>query len=89
MKSNIQLSMKNEEDIKLKVVYPFLEDLSQRDMEYVLLDNPEDPEDKLIKILPFSDDNICYALASFRPEEYSELKKIVLKNFLKFIKAKM
>ncbi|MEE9379580.1 MAG: hypothetical protein V3V33_16265 [Candidatus Lokiarchaeia archaeon] len=69
-------------------LYPILEDLNSNDIEFTLLNNPEVPEDKLIKFLPFPDDNICYSLANFRPEEYSEFRVLVTENFLKSLKAK-
>ena len=65
-----------------------LEGLDKTGIELTLLDNPEVPGDKLIKFLPFSDDNMCYSLANFRPEDYLEFRVLVTKNFLKALKAK-
>ncbi len=69
-------------------LYLILESLNKSDIELELLDNPEVPEDKLIKFFPFADDNMSYSLASFRPVEYSEFKNLVMKNFLRIIKTK-
>ncbi len=69
-------------------LYPILEDLSKTDLELRLVNNPDEPEDKLITFLPFSDDNMNYSLANFRPEEYSKFRTMVTKNFLKYSKAK-
>ena len=69
-------------------LYPILEDLSKRDIEIVLIDNPEEPEDKKIRLLPYTDDSMIYSLASFRPEEYVNFRIYVTKNFLKALNAK-
>ena len=69
-------------------LYPILEDLNKTDLELRLVKNPDEPEDKLITFLPFSDDNMCYSLANFRLEAYSKFKTKVTKNFLKNFKAK-
>jgi len=69
-------------------LYPILEDLSNRDIEIVLIDNPEEPEDKKIRLIPYTDDSMFYSLASFRPEEYIDFRTFFTKNFLKAINAK-
>ncbi|MFX1420198.1 MAG: hypothetical protein ACFE9N_14885 [Promethearchaeota archaeon] len=69
-------------------VYLILEDLSNNDLELSLIKNPDDPEDKKISFFPIADDNMNYSLANFRPEEYSNFKIAVIKNFLKALKAK-
>jgi hypothetical protein len=69
-------------------LYPLLENLSNTDLELNLIDNPEEPEDKKIKFLPFTDDSMSYSLAHFRGEEYSIFRIIVIKNFLKALKSK-
>ncbi|MFX1305769.1 MAG: hypothetical protein ACFFDG_02930 [Promethearchaeota archaeon] len=69
-------------------LYQLLKHLNKNDLEFNLIDNPEDPNDKIIQFLPFSDDNMIYSLAAFRPEEYSEFRIIVTKNFLKALKTK-
>ena len=69
-------------------LYPLLEDLNKTDLELRLIENPEEPEDKKIKFLPYSDDKMNYSLKNFRPEEYSEFRLSVIKNFWKVFKAK-
>ncbi|MFW9987301.1 MAG: hypothetical protein ACFFC3_01460 [Candidatus Odinarchaeota archaeon] len=86
--SKISSEIERKTKISPGELYPILEELNTSDIEVSLIDNPEVPEDKLIKFFPFADDNMCYSLASFRPEEYSEFKNLVMKNFLRFIKTK-
>jgi hypothetical protein len=69
-------------------LYLILEDLNKTDLELRLVNNPDDPEDKLITFLPFSDDKMNYALFHFRPIEYSKFRTTVSKNFLKNFKPK-
>ena len=69
-------------------LYLILEDLNKTDLELRLVNNPDEPEDKLITFLPYSDDNLCYSLANFRLEEYIKFRTIVTKNFLKNFRAK-
>ena len=69
-------------------LYPILDDLDKRDIEFTLIDNPNEPEDKRILFLPFADDNLNFSLANFRPEDYSSFRIIVAKNFIKALKAK-
>ena len=71
-----------------EMLYPILEDLSNTDIEIVLIDNPEEPEDKKIRLLPYADESMIYSLASFRPEEYLNFKISITKNFLKALNAK-
>lgn len=77
---------------KIKVnpgeLYLILEDLSNLDIELALIENPEEPEDKKIKFYPFTDENMIYSLANFRPEEYSNFRILVTKNFLKALNTK-
>ncbi|MFX1377707.1 MAG: hypothetical protein ACFFA4_01310 [Promethearchaeota archaeon] len=68
--------------------YLLLEDLSNNDIELSLIDNPEEPEDKKILFLPFLDKGMSYSLANFRPEEYSNFRISIIKNFLKALKTK-
>ena len=68
--------------------YSILEELSSKDIELSLIDNPKEPEDKKIKFFPFADHSMDYSLANFRPEEYSNFRISVIKNFLKALKAK-
>jgi len=69
-------------------LYPILDKLNDSDLELRLVENPEEPEDKKIRFLPITDDSMCYSLASFRPEEYIEVKKYVWQNYLKLQKVK-
>jgi DNA-binding PadR family transcriptional regulator len=69
-------------------LYPILEDLNKNDVEISLVENPDEPEDKRIRILPFADDNMIYSLVNFRPEEYSKFRILVTKAFLKNLKTK-
>jgi len=69
-------------------LYLILEDLNKTDLELKLVNNPDEPEDKMITFLPYSDDNLCYSLANFRLEEYIKFRTMVTKNFLKNFKAK-
>ncbi|MFX1374794.1 MAG: hypothetical protein ACFFA0_03175 [Promethearchaeota archaeon] len=82
----------NEIELATKItpgeLYPILEDLNKNDVEISLIDNPDEPEDKKIKILPFADDNMNFALVNFRPEEYTKFCILVTKNFLKNLKTK-
>jgi hypothetical protein len=77
---------------KLKInpgeFYLILEDLSNTDIELALIDNPDEPEDKRIRFLPYADENMIYSLVAFRPEEYSRFRILVTKDFLKALKTK-
>ncbi|MFW9999306.1 MAG: hypothetical protein ACFE9Q_13780 [Candidatus Hodarchaeota archaeon] len=68
--------------------YLILEKISNSDLEFSLIDNPEEPEDKKIIFFPFSDDSMNFSLAHFRPEEYSTFRIIVVKNLIKALKSK-
>ena len=69
-------------------LYPILEDLNRNDIEISLVENPDEPEDKRIRILPFADDNMNYSLFNFRPDEYLKFRILVTKSFLKNLKTK-
>ncbi|MFX0021828.1 MAG: hypothetical protein ACFE9S_05845 [Candidatus Hermodarchaeota archaeon] len=69
-------------------LYPLLEEMGNNDIEISLIDNPDEPEDKKIIFFPIADEDMCYALANFRPEDYSDFRISVIKNFLKALKAK-
>ncbi len=69
-------------------LYPILEKLSNEDIEITLIDNPDEPEDKKIIFFPIADEEMCYALANFRPEEYTNFRISIVKNFSKALKAK-
>ncbi|MFX1325816.1 MAG: hypothetical protein ACFE8N_12760, partial [Promethearchaeota archaeon] len=82
----------NEIEMETKItpgeLYPLLDELNKEDIEILLMTNPEEPEDKKIKFLPYADDNLNYSLAHFRPDEYSKFRILVMKNFLKNLKSK-
>jgi hypothetical protein len=69
-------------------LYPILEDLSKTDVELELIENPEEPEDKLINFFPIADEDLNYTLMNFRPEEYSKIKARMTEQFFKFFKRK-
>jgi hypothetical protein len=69
-------------------LYPILENISEGDIELDLIKNPDEPEDRRIKFFPIADDDISYALASFRPEVYKKIRVNVIKIFVKFLNTK-
>ncbi len=69
-------------------LYPILEDFDKNNIEISLVDNPDEPEDKRIRILPFADDNLNYTLVNFRPDEYAKFRILVTKTFLRNLKVK-
>ncbi len=85
-----EISGKIEQTLKINPgkLYQILEEISKKDLELRLVENPDEPEDKKIKFLPFTDDNMNYSLANFRPDDYSEFRVLVQKNFLKQFSAK-
>jgi len=85
-----EISGKIEQSTKINPgeLYLLLEEISKKDLELRLVENPDEPEDKKIKFLPFSDDNINYSLANFRADNYSKFRVLVQKNFLKHFKTK-
>ncbi|MHA2183759.1 MAG: hypothetical protein ACXAAI_02075 [Promethearchaeota archaeon] len=90
---NLPISeISNEIELATKInpgeLYPILEELSRSDIELTLVDNPDEPEDKKIKFLPFASDNMNYSLANFRPQEYAKFRGQVTKNYLKSLKKK-
>ncbi len=86
--SEITSQVESKTKISPGELYLILNDLSKTDLELRLIDNPDEPEDKLIKFLPFSDDSMNFSLMNFRPEEYSKFRLLVTKNFLKYVKSK-
>ena len=86
--SEISSQIERKTKISPGELYPILEDLSRSDLEFTLIDNPDEPEDKKIKFFPFTDENMVFSLANFRLEEYSEFRVIVTKNFLKSLKVR-
>jgi len=69
-------------------IYPIIESLSKTDLELILIKNPKEPEDKKIKFFPIADDELSYALANFRPEEYIEVKIKVITKLVPLLKQK-
>ncbi|MFX0075610.1 MAG: hypothetical protein ACFE96_09220 [Candidatus Hermodarchaeota archaeon] len=69
-------------------LYPILENISYKDLELSLINNPEEPEDKKVDFYPIADDDLSYALANFRPEVYNKVRIKVIKNFLKVLNRK-
>ncbi|MHA2179872.1 MAG: hypothetical protein ACXAAH_00460 [Promethearchaeota archaeon] len=86
--SEISDEVQSATKITLGELYPLIEQISKKDIELSLVANPDEPEDKRIKFLPFSDDNLCYSLANFRADEYSKFRIVVTKKFLKNFIAK-
>jgi hypothetical protein len=74
--------------ISIGEIYPILEKLSKSDLELTLIRNPDEPEDKRIKFFSIADDEISYALANFRPEEFSEIRIRVIKKLVPLLKQK-
>ncbi len=68
-------------------LYPILETVNQTDIELRLLDNPDEPEDKIVDFYPI-DDDLNYVLSSFRPKEYAQIKIEIMKNLIKYLKRK-
>ncbi|MCJ7651990.1 MAG: hypothetical protein MUP85_25605, partial [Candidatus Lokiarchaeota archaeon] len=67
---------------------PILETINESDIELELLDNPEEPNDKIISFFPIADDDLNFVILNFRPEEYSKIKVRVQVQFLKFFNRK-
>ncbi|MGQ4873478.1 MAG: hypothetical protein ACP6IY_05320 [Promethearchaeia archaeon] len=86
--SEVALEIQNKTKLTPGDLYPFLNDLSKKDIELRLIDNPVEPEDKKIEFFPISDDAICNSLANFRLEYYNEIKKEITELFLVAIKRK-
>lgn len=77
---------------KLKVnpgeLYQIIKELSKNDLELRLIPNPEEPEDKKIKLLCVSDDSLNRSLENFRPELYKEIQILSQSKFDKAIHRK-
>ncbi len=69
-------------------LYKILATLSTQDIELELIGNPEEPEDKKIRFIPFSDESMIYSLANFRPNEYIKIKNSISRNFERALKSK-
>ncbi len=85
--SEIASTVQLETRINPGELYPILETLNQTDIELRLLDNPNEPEDKIIDFYPI-DDDLNYTLSSFRPNQYSKIKIEFMNNFIKHLKRK-
>jgi hypothetical protein len=69
-------------------LYPVLDSINQTDIEFTLIDNPDEPEDKIIAFFPIADDNLNYTIQSFRPEEFKRIRNEITKSFIKFLNKK-
>jgi hypothetical protein len=85
--SEIASTVQLETKINPGELYPIVENLNQTDIELRLLDNPDEPEDKIIDFYPI-DDDLNYILSSFRPNQYSKIKIEFMNNFIKYLKRK-
>ncbi len=86
--SEIASEIQTQTRITVGELYPILEILKESDIEFELLDNPEEPDDKLISFFPIADEDLSYQILNFRPEEYAKIKTRVTKQFLKFFNRK-
>ena len=86
--SEIALKIQEETRISPGELFPILEYISKTDLEFELIPNPQLPEDKRIYFFPLSDERLNNSLKSFRPKEYREIQKLILKLFLKYLKTK-
>ncbi|TFG23565.1 MAG: hypothetical protein EU533_03045 [Promethearchaeota archaeon] len=69
-------------------LYPILENLNKNDIEFELIDNPEETEDKLISFFPIADDDMNNSLMNFRNEEYMKIRARATSQFFRFFKRK-
>jgi hypothetical protein len=86
--SEIASQVQMETRISPGELYPILESINESDLEFSLIKNPEEPEDKKVSFFPIADDDISYSLANFRSEEYKEVRIKVIKIYMKFLKRK-
>ncbi|MFX1446560.1 MAG: hypothetical protein ACFFCG_00325 [Promethearchaeota archaeon] len=86
--SEIASEIQMETRITLGQLYPILENISERDIELELIKNPDEPEDRKINFFPIADDDLCYALANFRPEVFTRIRVKVINNFYKILNRK-
>jgi len=86
--SEISSEMQSETRITIGEIYPILESINESDLELILIENPEEPEDKKVSFFPVADDDLSYTLANFRPEEYKKVRNKVIMNYMKFLKRK-
>ena len=69
-------------------LYPLLDSIDQTELEFNLLDNPDEPEDRIIAFFPITDDNLSYAIQHFRVEEFKRIKSEVSKTLISNLKKK-
>jgi hypothetical protein len=86
--SEVASQIQTETRITPGEIYPILENINESDLELFLIENPEEPTDKKVSFFPFTDDDLSYSLANFRPEEYKKVRIKVIKNYMKFLKRK-
>jgi len=86
--SEIASEIQSETRITVGELYPILEIINESDIEFELLDNPEEPDDKIISFFPIADDALSYIISNFRPEEYAKIQIRLIKQFLKFLNRK-
>jgi len=86
--SEIASEIQSETRITVGELYPILETINESDIEFELLDNQEEPDDKIISFFPIADYDLSYIISNFRPEEYVKIKIRLLKQFLKFFNRK-
>jgi len=86
--SEIASEIQTQTRITVGELYPILETINESDIEFELLDNPEEPNDKIVGFFPIADDDLNYIILNFRPEEYRKIKLRVIEQFQKFLKRK-
>ncbi|MFX1389747.1 MAG: hypothetical protein ACFE9Z_06790 [Promethearchaeota archaeon] len=86
--SEIAYQIERETKINPGELYSILELLSDEDIELELIENPEDPEDKKIRFIPYADESMIFSLANFRPKEFYDFKSFILNNFVKALNSK-
>ncbi|MCJ7647341.1 MAG: hypothetical protein MUP85_01885, partial [Candidatus Lokiarchaeota archaeon] len=86
--SEIASEIQTQTRITVGELYPILDIINESDIEFELLDNPEESDDKIISFFPIADDDLCYLISNFRPDEYAKIKIRVTKQFMKFFNRK-
>jgi len=74
--------IEQETKVSSGILYPLLEELTKSNLELNLLDNKENPADKIITFVPYWDFDIDYHLKNFYPQKYS---KIIILYYKKLI----
>jgi len=80
--SDIAPIIELETKVSSGILYPLLEELAKSNLELNLLDNKENPADKIITFVPYWDFDIDYHLVNYHPKEYS---KIIILYYKKLI----